>query len=165
MSINTLLQRCEPIGVRQLHPWNEGRRKEIGECSLPARTPTHHLILYELVGYIRHLVHRIREPPAFRFPPRSREPVRDVSHCPRRVCGAREEEQGTGRSCLSITGKGRMRVRERGKYGKYPQGWASGVNVAYEEGPCLQGKLQAPCTQQTVLTRPRRRLGGGHRAP
>ena len=51
------------------------------------RTPTHHLILYELIRCIRHLVQRVCEPLGFHFPPRSREPARHVSHCPRRVQG------------------------------------------------------------------------------
>jgi len=47
----------------------------------PAPTSTHHLILHELMGHVRHLRQSVSEPLSLRFPSRSREPAGHVSHC------------------------------------------------------------------------------------
>ena len=77
-----------------LYPWvgTTSGGKEGGRNIL-ARTSTHHLILYELIGYMCHLSQRVREHLGFHFPSRSREPVWHISYCLRRVYGTKSKKK------------------------------------------------------------------------
>ena len=100
-----------------LHPFpcvgiaRVGKRER---ASFFTRTPTHHVILYESIRYIRHLVQRIGELLAFDFPPRSGKPAWYVLHCPqkenkfsafnddwRRECDLRAGTTSTRKACGS----------------------------------------------------------------